>query len=340
MHVAIPAPAPPEPSAHGEHPDKFGPMKVEYDPFSELGMTDPRDVYAQLRAEDPVHYMKQYDAWALASFEAVWQACMETSSFSMRKGPIPYQVLLGEPASDLTFAGLDPPQHRLRRRVLRASTHREAAAAEEVGIRAIAREVLATLRDQMPQGFDVYTDYAHEVAGRFAAIKAGVPQSDAYWLRDTIGASFERLPGQRGTSESNLSAIMQTFGYLHELVIKGRADPSKTTGALAVLLAAEVEGVALTDEQVSAELHTLMVTGADTTEFGVAATLYYLAREPAQQREVLDEPRLSLPAFAEALRYDHPTEMLCRTVAQDIVIGGRRAAREPRSAPVVGFGEP
>ena len=48
-------------------------MTVEYDPLSADAMCDPQPLYAQLRAEDPVHYMEQYDVWALASFDAVWQ---------------------------------------------------------------------------------------------------------------------------------------------------------------------------------------------------------------------------------------------------------------------------
>jgi cytochrome P450 len=296
-------------------------MAVDYDPLSEEAMTDPQSLYAQLRAHDPVHYMAQYNAWALASFAAVWQVCSDTSSFSVRRGPIPNQVLLGEPASDLTFAGLDPPEHRFRRRVLAPFYTREAAERDDAIIRAIARPVIdAVLRDV--SRFDAYGDYAHVVAGRFAATKAGVPVSDADWLREKIGASFHREAGQRGTSQANIAATVEVFTYLHDLVVESRRDRTRATGILATLLDAVVEGVALTDEQVSAELHTLMVTGSDTTEFGLAAALYHLARNPDQRAEVLADPSLCIWAFAEALRLDHPTDILCRTALRDIDVGG------------------
>ena len=296
-------------------------MALDYDPLSEEAMTDPHALYARLRAEDPVHYMPKYDAWAVASFAAVWQVCSDTSSFSVRRGPTPNQILLGEPASDLTFAGLDPPEHRLRRRVLAPFYTRESSERDDATIRDIARTVIEALLHDSSR-FDAYGDYAHIVAGRFAATKVGIPVAEADWLRERIGASFHREPGQRGTSEANIAATIEVFTYLHGLVVDSRRDRTQATGVLATLLDAAVEGVALTDEQVAAELHTLMVTGSDTTEFGLAAALYHLARNPEQRAEVIADPALCVWAFAEALRLDHPTDILCRSARRDVDVAG------------------
>jgi len=300
---------------------------VVYDPLSAEAMTNPHALYAQLRTEDPVHYMAQYDAWALAGFDAVWQACSDTSSFSMKKGPIPYQVLLGEPASDLTFAGLDPPEHRLRRRVLAPHYTREAALADEPMIRAHARAVLEPLLARTDT-FDAYADYSRIVAARVAADKVGVPVGDAETIHDKLDAAFEREPGQRGSSAANGAAMMDVFGYLFGEMMKARAAGAVAGSALATLLDAEVNGVPLTDEQVAAEMHTLLVTGADTTEFSVAAALYYLALDPTQYAEVMSSPSLAGFLFAEALRFDHPTDLLCRTVVKPVTIGGKQLQPE------------
>ena len=74
---------------------------VDYDPYSEEAMLDPHRLYAALRAHDPVHRLEAYDAWALAGFAEVWQACSDTASFSVRRGQTPNQVLLGVPAASL-----------------------------------------------------------------------------------------------------------------------------------------------------------------------------------------------------------------------------------------------
>ena len=260
-------------------------MAVDYDPLSEEAMTDPQPLYAQLRAEDPVHYMAKYDAWALASFAAVWQVCSDTSSFSVRRGPTPNQILLGEPASDLTFAGLDPPEHRLRRRVLAPFYTRESAERDDDTIRTIAdggasSRCSAKPRVSMPTATTRTSSLGDSPRPRPASRQRRrlVARADRRVVSPRGRASEEpRTPTSRPTIE--------VFTYLHGLVVDSRRDRTHERRAYSpTLLDAVVEGVALTDEQVAAELHTLMVTGSDTTEFGLAAALYHLARNPSNER--------------------------------------------------------
>ena len=300
-------------------------MSVVYDPYSEEAMLEPQRLYTRLRAEDPVHYLPDYDAWALACFADVWQVCSDTDSFSVRRGQTPNQVLLGEPAMNLTFPELDPPEHRLRRRVLSHAYTREAALADAPMLQAMARDVLAPLVAR--ESFDAFDAYASTVSARFAAHKAGIPADDVDTVRRLLHAAITREPGQKGTSDANAAAMGQVFGYLHERVAACRADRTQAFGLLAELLDARVDGAALDDAQIAAELHTLLVTGSETVELATAAALYELDRNPELKARVLADPGLAPWVFAEAVRYDHPTDMLCRVVRRDTRIGGK-ALRE------------
>jgi cytochrome P450 len=293
---------------------------VDYDPYSDEAMVQPQRLYAALRADDPVHYMARYDAWALASFDAVWQACSDTASFSVHRGQTPNQVLLGEPAANLTFPELDPPEHRLRRRVLAHAYTREAASCDLPLVRGIARDVLAPLVDA--GAFDAFDDYASVVSARFAARKAGIPDDDVDTVRRLLHDAIRREVGQRGTSAANADAMAQVFGYLAQLIATCRGNRELATGLLAELLDARVDGQALDDMQIAAELHTLLVTGSETVELACAAALYHLDSS-AQKREVLADPGLAAALFAEAVRFDHPTDMLCRVVRREVEVGGR-----------------
>ena len=53
---------------------------LEYSPFAPEVKADPHSMYRRLRAEEPVYYVEEYDAWALACFEDVWQASMDGTS--------------------------------------------------------------------------------------------------------------------------------------------------------------------------------------------------------------------------------------------------------------------
>jgi cytochrome P450 len=294
---------------------------LAYDPLSEEAMLDPQPLYRALRAEDPVHHMPQYDAWALASFAAVWQACTDTASFSVRRGQTPNQVLLGEPAANLTFPELDLPEHRPRRKVLAPFYTRDAAVADVDLIRSTTRRVLTPL---LARGeFDAFDDYASAVSARVAAAKVGVPEADVERIRHLLHQVIAREPGQRGSSPANQQAMGEVFGYLFELIGACRTDPSRASGVLAQLLRAEVDGVPIDDAAIAAELHTLIVTGSETIELSVAAALWYLAQHPEQRDRVLAEPALGVWAFAEAVRYDHPTDILCRVVRRPVTVGGK-----------------
>jgi cytochrome P450 len=296
-------------------------VRVDYDPYSDEAMVDPHRLYALLRAHDRVHRLEQYDAWALAGFEEVWQVCGDTASFSVRRGQTPNQVLLGEPAMNMTFPELDPPEHRLRRRVLAPAYTREAAQADVPMVRAIARDVLAPLLETGT--FDAFDQYASVVAARVAAAKAGVPAEGVEPLRRLLHDAIAREPGQRGTSPANAAAMGQVFGYLAGLIAACRAGDAAPTGLLDELLHAQVDGAPLHDQQIAAEIHTLLVTGSETVELACAAALFHLDATPAQKREVLADPDLAAALFVEAVRYDHPTDMLCRVVRRDVEVGGR-----------------
>lgn len=296
-------------------------MATMYDPYSEEAMLEPQRLYARLRAEDPVHALPEYDAWALACFDDVWQACSDTESFSVLRGQTPNQVLLGEPALNLTFPELDPPEHRHRRRVLAAAYTREAALHDAPTLRAMARAALAPLLEAGE--FDAFDSYASAVSARFAAAKAGIPDDDVDSVRRLLHAAIAREPGQRGTSPANADAMGQVFGYLHGLVAAARDDAAPPVGLLGELLRARVDDAPLDDAQIAAELHTLLVTGSETVELATAAALYYLDRSPDQKAQALAEPGLAGAVFAEAVRYDHPTDMLCRVVRRDVEVGGQ-----------------
>lgn len=284
-------------------------------------MHDPRPLYDRMHAEAPLHYVEEYDTWAVIGFDAVREICLDTTNFTCTRGQTPNQVMLGEPTGH-TFPELDPPQHRPRRRVLAGDYTPDAARRDAPWIRALAQEVLTPLLADGPTTIDGYVDYASRVTARVAARKNGIPESDAERIRHRMDDMFTREPGQRGSSPENLAAIGAVFGDLMGLVAQARANPSDATGHLATMLTAEVDGVPLTDEQITAELHTLMITGSETTELSFAATLYNLAHHPEQLAAVRADRSLLPYAFTEAVRFDHPTHVLCRGVTHDVEIAG------------------
>jgi cytochrome P450 len=296
-------------------------MGVAYDPFADEAMVDPRPLYARMRAEGPVHRVEQYDAWALAGFGAVWQVCKDTENFTCTNGVPPGSALLGEPVG-ISFTALDPPLHRLRRRIVASRYTREAADRDEPVIRTLTREVLGPLVATGHGEMDVYGDFAGRVAARVAGYKAGVPADDAEWIRNRCADAFTREPGQRGTSAENVAALTESHAYLQDLVASARRDPEDVRGDLASLIAGTIDGRPLSDEEVTGDLFTVLITGSETTETAVSATVYYLAQHPEQLAAVRADHALIPHAFVETIRYDHPTDLLCRDTKHEVDVAG------------------
>ncbi|MBB4855744.1 cytochrome P450 [Mycobacteroides chelonae] len=294
-----------------------------YDPFWDEAMRDPRDLYAGLRKHDPVHYISEYDAWAVASFEAVWAVC-RSRDFTTTRGMPPNSSLLGEAGGNGNFTEVPYGEHILRRRILLPGYRPDAVRADDAVIRARARAVLSEVLVSCHGTMDVFADYASRVTAYFAALKAGLPEGDAESIRRASSGFLTRISGQKGSSKENYRAAAKVFGYLTELVASARLNPEEASGDLKVLIDAELGGKPLADEQVVGDLFTILITGSETTEIAVAATLYYLAEHRAQLAQVQSNPALIPLAFAEAIRYDHPTDLLCRQVLNETEISGRR----------------
>ncbi|MGJ3508604.1 cytochrome P450 [Enemella sp. A6] len=292
-----------------------------YDPYWPEAMFDPRELYATMHEQGPVHYLPEYDAWAVSGFEALWQIARDTKNFHFTSGAPPNCGLLREPAG-ASFVHLPNAAYRPRRQVLAPAYRKSSADVDEPYIRQVAGSVLASVLARGDGRMDVFADYTSRVTSRIAGYKVGLPDEDAEYVRGLCDVNLARTPGQKGSTPQNLAGVGEAHRYLHDLVTRARRDPAQARGDLAALLEARIDGEPLTDEQIVADLIAIMITGSETTEIGAAATIYYLAEHPEQLAEVQADHSLIPAAFLETLRYDHPTDLLLREVLQEVEVAG------------------
>jgi hypothetical protein len=293
-------------------------VAFEYDPYADDAMRDPHPIYARLRAESPVHFLAKYDCWALARFEDVYAATLDAESFSARGGTAPGQVLRREPAPH-TFMTMDLPEHRVHRGLISARYGRAEVAKLEPRVRAVARELLAS---SAPSGeLDVYA-WANRAAIWLGAELLGLARDDAQQLRVWIDGFFHREPGQAGPGPENFDSAGRVSARLAEIVAARRAGPRSGDDHLSAWLAARIEGRALTDEEIVANLYSMLVVATETVPAAVANTLALLDANPAARARVLVDRALIPAAWVEALRVDQPTNLLGRRVIRDVALRG------------------
>jgi cytochrome P450 len=121
----------------------------------------------------------------------------------------------------------------------------------------------------------------------------------------------------------SLTALGQLYDYF-QLLIKARRTGA-TTGPddlLSVLMAAEIDGQRLSDEDLLNFCYLLLVAGNETTRNLIALGMLALIEHPDQFRTLRDDPTLLPTAVEEMLRYTSPVASMARCATQDVELRG------------------
>jgi cytochrome P450 len=94
-------------------------------------------------------------------------------------------------------------------------------------------------------------------------------------------------------------------------------------GLLQALLAAELNGARLTEDEVIANIIVTMVGGQETTTNLIGNGLLTLLRHPAALAQLRDDPSIIETAIEELLRFESPSQHTARLVPQDMRLGGK-----------------
>lgn len=306
---------------------------LDYDPLSEQILDDPHPIYRRLRDESPAYWLEKYDCWALSRFEDIWNASQDYETYRSGDGPgvrilrsdLPAE--LEELAEDAFAHELDslfsmnPPTHGKLRSQISGFAGPRRMRELEPDVRRYVQECLAKV---LPRGrADVIEDLAARLAVRVTCLVVGLPVSDADFLREIVSRYFSRRPDVKGMPPDAFQAMTELRAYLEAAVAAQRAGRVNQPGVLAALCDAEIDGVRLTDNQVAAQLSTLVVGGTETLPKVFAGGVWLLARHPDQRARLVEDPTRIPDAFTEMARLEMPTNFLARTLASDITLHGQ-----------------
>ena len=217
---------------------------------------------------------------------------------------------------------LDPPRHgRVRKLVGKVFTPRRTAGLRPF-VEGLSRELLAPIAGDQP--IDLIRSYAHEVPSFVISELLGVPIE----YRDRLTKLSDRVSRLLGTGNDEhelaeaLSAAEEIHATLRGLLNERRQRPEDDL--LSALLSAEDEDDRLTESELLSLAATLYSAGHRTTRDlfsnGLAALL-------PKHQVVAAIRNGSLPIAAvveEFLRYETPTHMVARMLAEPLDLAGQR----------------
>jgi cytochrome P450 len=295
---------------------------VRYNPFSpEIMGGNPYPIYKQLRDEAPAYYIEEYDAWALSRFEDIWQASMDAEHYSAAKGTTSAHLLTKVQPVTPMLNLMDPPEHTKLRSKIRSHFQPRAIAKLEPWVRELACSYLDAARDRGE--IDMMGDFSSQVAVKVACVVNGIPLEDGERLNNLVGRFFKREPGVDGMTDDGLAAMGELAGYFIELAQERRKSSDKPDDVVTLLTEIEIDGARLEDEAIASHLTMLIIGGAETFPKTFANGIQRLCEHPDQRAVLAKDFSLIPDAFTEILRYDMPTQFLCRTIKQNIEVQGQ-----------------
>ena len=293
-----------------------GPVSDWATDFSHLDpewAADPYPIQDDLRQRCPVAHTERFGgAWLPTRYDDVASIAYDTDRFSSRS------IILSNfrPPPELAPIGgsppisSDPPFHHDARKLLLAAFTKKEIARYEPGTREFCHSLIDSLAGQPV--VDAARDYAQHIPVRVIANMLGFPPEDGERFR---GFVEDLLEGINLEPDDRIARVSRLFDYLLEQVHAHLDEPRDDLTTF--LINAELYGQKLSPDVVTGAMALLLIAGIDTSWSAIGASLWHLAKTPADRERLVAEPALLPTAMEEFLRAYAPVTM-ARLVKEDM----------------------
>ncbi len=281
---------------------------------------DPYPIQDDLRQRCPIAHTDRFGGgWLPVRYEDVAAIAYDTDRFSSRA------IIMGNvrPPLDLAPVGgsppisSDPPFHHDARKILLPAFTKTAISRLEASTRAYCHSLIDALlaqagQDGRPATVDAARDYAQHIPMRVIADMLGFPPEDGPRFAQFVASVLE---GINLPPEERIAGVNALFDYLMAQVHDHLDNPRDDLTTY--LINAELYGHKLEANHVVGTMALLLIAGIDTTWSAIGASLWHLAKTPADRERLVANPGLLPTAMEEFLRAFAPVTM-ARLVKEDM----------------------
>jgi cytochrome P450 len=274
---------------------------------------DPYPIQDDLRQRCPIAHTERFGgAWLPTRYEDVASIAYDTDRFSSRA------IIMANfrPPRDLAPVGgsppisSDPPFHHDARKLLLGAFTKKEVARQEPATRAFCHSLIDSFagRDLV----DAAHEYAQHIPMRVIANMLGFPPEDGPRFAAFV---HDLLEGINLDPDDRQERVQRIFDYLLEQVHAHLDEPRDDLTTY--LINAELYGQKLPPDVVTGAMALLLIAGIDTSWSAIGASLWHLAKTPADRERLVAEPGLLPVALEEFLRAYAPVTM-ARLVKEDM----------------------
>ncbi len=282
-------------------------------------------MFAQLRAEDPVHYCTEgmfAPYWSVTRYKDVVhvEALPDIYSSSWEYGGITVLDALDQDLRFPMFIAMDRPQHTAERRVVAPAF----TPSEMQRLSVQIRERTATLLDTLPVGeeFDWVDKVSIELTTQMLAILFDFPWEDrrllttwSDWAGDVQAAADPTLREERNKH------LFEMTAYFNRLW-KERLNAPPAADLLSMMIHSDAMSK-MDEQEFCGNLMLLIVGGNDTTRNSMTGLARVMTEFPGEWARLRADKSLIPNAVSELIRWQTPLAHMRRTALQDTELGGK-----------------
>ena len=272
------------------------------------------EAMARMRVVCPVAHSEEWRGfWIVSRYEDVLRVAQDWETFTSTEG---ITVPSGPPGSGVPAIPemLDPPEHRIFKRLINAYfTPAVVGQNEDATRRIVTRLIDGFVEDGRCDFMDAFANpfpglvffdlFLHAPAAEMDEINAAASQA----ARTT----------EAGAAEARAALHEWIAGFVE----RRRREPPRGDVVDAVLNA-DIDGRPITPTEIVGVIQLLLFGGLDTTAGALGGMMLRFCRQPEIPAMLREQPELIPDAVEEMLRLDPPFVFIARTATRDTEIAG------------------
>ncbi len=310
---------------------------AETTPLDEVDVSRPRlfqdDVwapwFARLRADAPVHYLKDSvngAFWSVTSHALIKEVDMNHRVYSSEAGgisiidPVPIEgQLQGE-----SFIQLDEPKHAPQRKAVSPAV----APKNLAELEPLIRERVIDILDNLPVGetFNWVDKVSIELTARMLATLLGFPYEDRRKLIHWSDITTD-VPAVTGKADTDMDArygeLMLCAKAFADLWHERAAQPPRFDLISMLVHGEDTKDMISNPSLFLGTLLLLIVGGNDTTRNSISGGVIALNEYPSEYEKLRQDPGLIPNMVSEMVRWQTPVIHMRRTALEDTELGGK-----------------
>ncbi|UGQ11192.1 cytochrome P450 [Yinghuangia sp. ASG 101] len=283
-------------------------------------LSDPQAIYAQKagevrseRIDGVVHLYRHDDIVRINRHPGILGNGGRGGSFATGKPLIPLEI--------------DGPDHAKWRRLLDPFFAPKQVRLLEESVRALTRELVRTFHEAGET--ELYESFCVPLPCLTFLRLIGAPVEDLDFFLEFKDGVIHPQGETVEEIEANMAvAGAKLYEYFGSFLPERRAEKEPRHDVISALLAAEMDGAPIPDEDLLNILFLLMFAGLDTVTSAMSCMFAWLARHPDERRLIVADPALVPGTVEELLRYESPVPAGMRFSTADIDLGDGLVIKE------------